>query len=76
MWHYKNLGDAMFADAELAKIKQLAMATNAPLYVKYYAKSGLHCEVLLYFSPHYQSLANLLGATCCKAPNLDELTVL
>lgn len=52
MWHYKNLGDAMFADAELAKIKQLAMATNAPLYVKYYAKSGLHCEVLLYFSPH------------------------
>ncbi|WP_193038891.1 hypothetical protein [Pseudoalteromonas nigrifaciens] len=29
MWHYKNLGDAMFADAELAKIKQLAMATNA-----------------------------------------------
>jgi hypothetical protein len=75
MWHYKNLGDAMLADAELANIKQLAVA-DAPLYVKYCATQGLHCEVLLYFSPHYIALAKQLAATGCKAPNLNELTIL
>jgi len=76
MWHCKNLGDAMLLGNELDKIKQQAKAAYAPLFVRYVAKHGLHCEVIVYFPPVASELAKQCLASPCLAPDQQDLTAL
>ena len=73
-WYFKNLGDAMFADAELAQIKQSVLGKHA-LFVRYAARHGLHCEVIVYFPPEAQSVAKKHLATPCLKPDENDLTM-
>ncbi|NMM40678.1 hypothetical protein [Pseudoalteromonas arctica] len=74
-WYSKNLGDAMFADAELNKIKQNNVV-KTPLFVRYVAQYGLHCEVIVYFPPEAKSVAKQCLATPCLMPDERDLTTL
>ncbi|MGO2073873.1 hypothetical protein ACT3S9_15240 [Pseudoalteromonas sp. AOP31-A2-14] len=74
-WYTKNLGDAMFADAELTQIKQSALGEHS-LFVRYVAEYGLHCEVIVYFPPAAQCIAKKHSALACTKPRLTDLTLL
>lgn len=65
----------MFADAELVQIKQSALKEHS-LFVRYEAKHGLHCEVIVYFPPELKNVAKQHLATPCTTPDKQGLTKL
>lgn len=64
----------MLASSELDKIKH--NAGKLPLFVRYVASHGLHCEVIVYFPPEAKSVAKHYLATPCLMPDESALTPL
>lgn len=83
-WTLKNLGDAMWAEEALGKIKQsfqeAYQSAGEPdemaLFSRYESDGRLHCEVVLYFSPAASKFAQQLGAFSCHRPTLYDLSLL
>jgi hypothetical protein len=82
-WFSKNLGDAMLAGEELAKIEEkffsIYGAATIPLkvamFIRHESEGHLHCEVKLYLTPEAFILANEIDADPCKKPNQDGLSL-
>ena len=82
-WFSKNLGDAMLADiymAELTESFELASVNaNSPvdmtLFTRHESEGRLHCELVAYFSPACERIAKQLGATPCRIPLPNDLSL-
>jgi hypothetical protein len=80
-WHSLSLGDALTAHLELERIRESLEAhyppavrpADASVYVRLESTGGLHCEVIVFFSPATATLAREFGATPCNPPLLDAL---
>ena len=80
-WHSLPLGDALTAHLALERIRDSFEACYPPddrpagtaVYVRHESTGGLHCEVIVYFSPGAASLALAFDAKPCNDPPMDEL---
>lgn len=79
-WYCKNLGDALFADPEVERIKALCLRySNNPaitLYYRHESAGQLHCDVILYIPPKHRDFALLIEATLCQKPDDYGLALL
>jgi len=82
-WFKLELGDAVMAAPVLEALKEqhatmygTLAAESPPVFVRYDASGGLHCEVTVYFSPAAESLASLNHAQVCVAPALTGVSLL
>ena len=83
-WFKKNLGDAMLAGDELDRIEALLFAAYATAgkpeelaaFLRHESDGLLHCEVMIYFSPGFASVATAVEAEHCERPAPDDLSVL
>lgn len=82
-WFKKELGDAVMAAPVLETLKEQHAAMygvggveSPPVFVRYDAGGGLHCEVTVYFSPAAAALAELSHAEACAAPVLTGASLL
>jgi hypothetical protein len=79
-WFSKNLGDAMLAGEELARIERLFESAHVKagrpkdmtIYIRHESEGRLHCEVVIYLSPAAIDLAREVGANSCTRPYWDE----
>jgi hypothetical protein len=83
-WYAMSLGDGMtsgvlsaeiedaFAAAFAAAAKPAAMA----VFTRPESEGRLHCEVIAYFSPAAESIANLFNAEPCEQPARPGLGLL
>ncbi len=80
-WHSLPLGDALTAHLALERIREsfetcyppADRPAGAAVYVRHESPGGLHCEVIVFFSPGAASLARAFDATPCDDPPTDEL---
>jgi hypothetical protein len=80
-WHSLSLGDALTAHLELERIRESFEAryppadrpADASVYIRHESTGGLHCEVIVFFSPTAATLAREFQATPCNPPHLDAL---
>jgi hypothetical protein len=83
-WFTKNLGDPLLATQALELIKsrcleeyeKLNRPNDMAIFFRHETIGGLHCEVILYFSPAAASLAGSVGAVSCARPSADDLGIL
>ncbi len=83
-WHSKNLGDALLASAELARIQALFLAicpnadssADLAIFIRHESEGRLHCEAVLYFPPAAAVMARAVNATLCGQPSPHDLGVL
>lgn len=83
-WFVLTLGDAMFAGAALddllAQLNNLSDAKHwgehSAVLTRHESEGRLHCELMVYFSPALQSLAQAVGARPCVQPSPEGLSVL
>ncbi len=83
-WFYINLGDAMLATEALYQLKdefndhyqKMGYPKGMTLFYRHQAEAGLHCEVMVYFSPGSGPIAKKLDAKPCKIPNISGLSYL
>lgn len=83
-WYSKNLGDTMFADESLEKIKEIFHAefsrnnnfNEMALFFRHEGEGRLHCEVKVFFSPAAFTIAKELNAIPCTKPSLTGLDLL
>lgn len=72
-WYCKNLGDALFAEPEVDRIKALCLKnsnnTAITLYYRHESAGQLHCDVILYIPPKHHDFALLIEATLCEKPD-------
>lgn len=82
-WFSKNLGDAMLAEIlldDLLESFQLEyLKSNSPndiaLFTRHESEGRLHCEVVAYFSPASTLIAEQLGASPCRFPVPNDLSL-
>ncbi|WP_206485836.1 hypothetical protein [Thalassotalea sp. G2M2-11] len=82
-WWVINLGDAMLADAKLAKIESVLIfavaRANTPdkmaAFLRYETEGGLHCKLKLYLSPLFGEIAQPLDAKPCTQPDVNDLSL-
>jgi hypothetical protein len=80
-WFTKNLGDAMFAEDALHRIKATFLAEyekekqpkEMAIFIRHESEGRLHCEVKLYFSPASVAVATAVNASICARPSSDDL---
>lgn len=83
-WYALNLGDALLAGPQLDRITQLfqVIRTEHPqpdtpaLFVRHESEGKLHCDVIVYFPPALELLAQQLQASHCAAPSANDLGLL
>jgi len=83
-WFSKNLGDAMLAGEDLARIETLFEAAYAKagkpedmaLYIRHENEGRLHCEVIVYLTPASVDVAQEINAKSCVGPSLHNLGLL
>ncbi|MEJ2531915.1 MAG: hypothetical protein P8Y92_08975 [Halioglobus sp.] len=83
-WFKKSLGDAMLAGTELDRIQALLFAAYSTAgnpeelaaFLRHESDGRLHCEVMIYFSPGFASVATAVEAETCERPAPDGLSVL
>lgn len=75
-WHNLNLGDALLAGMELERIERAfddiygrsRRAEQAAVFLRHTSEGQLHCDVIVYFSPQAEDLAQRMHADPCAAP--------
>ena len=80
-WHSLPLGDALTAHLALERIREsfetcyppADRPAGAAVYVRHESMGGLHCEVIVFFSPGAASLARVFNAAPCNDPPTDQL---
>jgi hypothetical protein len=83
-WYRVSLGDGMTAalpSAEIEEVfRQAFIAAGRPLPMAVFTRSEsegrLHCEVIAYFSPAAQKVANAFDAQSCERPARTGLGLL
>lgn len=83
-WFLKNLGDAMLADDQQDRIKQLLLSAYSDAdspkemaaFIRHESEGRLHCEVKIYFSPMSIAVAREVNAEPCEKPSPDGLSML
>ena len=83
-WRVKNLGDAMLAFDQQARIEQRLMEgfaeagrpTDMAAFIRHESEGRLHCDVKLYFSPKADTFAQEVNAQACHKPSPDGLSLL
>ena len=83
-WFLLNIGDAMLAYEQQEHItKQLLAvytAAGSPddmaAFIRHESSNGLHCEVIIYFSPSSAAIAQTLKAQPCAKPSANSLSML
>ncbi|MGB5250606.1 MAG: hypothetical protein WBO47_13340 [Gammaproteobacteria bacterium] len=83
-WYSKNLGDAMLAGTDLARIKELFESVHAnagypkdmAAFIRHESHGGLHCQVMTYFSPAAGVIARKILAQPCQRPAAENLGLL
>lgn len=75
-WHSVNLGDALLAGTELARIERdfdRAYAREGEpehmaMFIRHVSEGQLHCDVIVYFSPAASPVAREAFADPCPPP--------
>ena len=82
-WYSKSLGDGMWADGAAEEIVALFQprfeAADRPVAMAVftrYEEGRLHCEVVAYFSPGADQVAQALRASPCPQPVRTGLALL
>lgn len=83
-WFKLNLGDPLLADDVLEQIReQFQLECQASVhgddmavYFRHEQDRGLHCEVMVYFSPASAAVAKRFAAVPCGVPALQGLDLL
>jgi hypothetical protein len=83
-WFFKNLGDAMLADDQQNRIKQVFLSAypdaksvkEMAVFVRHESEGRLHCEVKVYFSPMSVVVAREVEAEPCAKPSSNGLSLL
>lgn len=83
-WFSSNLGDPMLAEESLEQIKKLFLleckqAKNTQemaVYFRHESTGGVHCELIVYFSPATKHVAEEMNAIPCQTPSPDGLGLL
>lgn len=83
-WFKKNLGDGILAHVSCEEIKEMfqtstEVSENDPeraVFIKQISDGQLHCEVIAYFSPASENIANRFNAVPCNKPLIENLTLL
>jgi hypothetical protein len=83
-WFSKNLGDAMLAWKDQARIETLFKTAYAKagkpedmaLYIRHESEGRLHCEVIVYLTPASIDVAREINATSCEKPSSHGLGLL
>lgn len=83
-WFSSNLGDPMLAEKSLEQIKQLFLleykqAKNTQemaIYFRHESTGGVHCELIIYFSPATKRVAQAMNAIPCPTPSPEGLGLL
>lgn len=80
-WYVLNVGDAMLAGNELARIKEVFQASHArapdpdpmAIFIRHESEGQLHCSVTLYFSPATAKVAQTVNARPSQPPSPQDL---
>ncbi len=83
-WYTLNLGDAMLASEAIANVTECFMEAfikagqplDMAVFARHESEGRLHCEVIIYFSPAAQQIAETLNAKPCIQPTRTDLTLL
>jgi hypothetical protein len=83
-WFSSNLGDPMLAEESLEQIKKLFLleykqaksAQEMAVYFRHESTGGVHCELIVYFSPATKHVAQAMSAIPCKTPSPEGLGLL
>ena len=83
-WYTKGLGDGITAsmpsedirDAFLQSFQAAGKPLEMAIFTRLESEGRLHCEVIAYFSPSAQELANRFDAQPCAEPMRDGLDLL
>lgn len=83
-WHSKELGDGIMAAMPLDEIRDDFLrsfdAAGKPpamaVFTRLESEGRLHCEVVAYFSPEAQALAQIFDAEPCEPPEPTGLGLL
>ena len=75
-WYSLSLGDGMMASTPSLEIQETFLhsftASGSPLHMAIFTRAEsegrLHCEVIAYFSPGAQEVANAFDAEPCEKP--------
>ncbi|MGO2508855.1 MAG: hypothetical protein ACTH6Y_07670 [Vibrio hibernica] len=75
-WYRKNLGDALMVEPNIASLKEQCQSLGGPFvaYYRHESLSGLHCDFIVYFPPESSTLAMLVKAKVCDAPDQHDLS--
>jgi hypothetical protein len=84
IWFSKNLGDAMLALEPLERVKEFFLSgyakagspKNMAVFIRHESEGRLQCEVVAYFSPASEAVAEAMDADPCSRPSLDGLSLL
>jgi hypothetical protein len=84
IWYFMSLGDGMTSGALSAEIEAAFASAFAAagkpaalaVFTRPESEGRLHCEVIAYFSPAAQSIANLFDAEPCEQPARPGLGLL
>ena len=79
-WFYLALGDGLLAEPVLAELAGLSLRVAErglpPTVFLRRRQQGLHCEVVVYFSPNLQRWAQTRNAAPCPRPQRAGLELL
>lgn len=82
-WHFKPLGDGMWADVPSEEIKQIFQPlfelAGRPAEMAVFTRheeGGLHCQWVAYFSPAAAEIAQAVEASPCAKPIREGLNLL
>ncbi len=83
-WFLKNLGDPILAHDQQEQIKQLLLSvyarsnrpTEMAAFIRHESEGRLHCELKIYFSPMFVSVAREVDAQPCEKPAPDGMSIL
>ena len=83
-WYSLTLGDGMWAPTLSAQIEKEFLAafekSDKPLdmavFTRNESEGRLHCEVIAYFSPAAQAIAEAFDAEACEKPSSTGLVLL
>jgi hypothetical protein len=83
-WSSKDLGDGLLAWQPLQEIEDAFAARRAvggganemAVFVRHTTQAGLHCRVMVYFSPAAAALGEAFGASPCERPSAAGLDLL
>ncbi|MCX6080870.1 MAG: hypothetical protein NTW32_15190 [Chloroflexi bacterium] len=83
-WHSKELGDGIWAPSQFAEIEAVFLPVfssdgkpvKMAVFTRHESEGRLHCEVVAYFSPAANQVAEIFEAQPCQKPSFSGLGLL